>query len=383
MLSQGARVLVRADLNVPLRDGRVGDDRRIVSALPTLEWLRARGARLVVCSHLGRPKGSPDERCSLAPVAAWLAELLGDEVPLAPAAFGPKVEPLVASLAPGQALLLENLRFDPGEEANDPAFATNLADGCEAYVNDAFGSSHRAHASIVGPPAVLPCAAGHLLHHEVEVLMGLLDQPDRPFVAVLGGVKVSDKLGVVDALLSRCDTILVGGAMAFTFLVAQGSAVGDSLVEAEMVDECRRLLSSGRVRLPSDAVVARDVSAVADTRVVDSAAIPDGWRGLDIGPATADAFATEIGQAATVLWNGPMGVFEVEAFASGTRRVAEAVAVCGGFTVAGGGDSAAAIRHFGLADRIDHVSTGGGALLELIEHGDLPGLAALRRGPRP
>jgi phosphoglycerate kinase len=279
-------------------------------------------------------------------------------------------------------IVLENLRFEPGETANDPEFVTDMTDGIDCYVNEAFGASHRAHASIVGPPGVVPSAGGWLLDREVEVLSRLLHEPSKPFVAVLGGAKVSDKLGVIGALLDRCDSILVGGAMAFTFLLAQGHSVGDSLVEPDMVDECRRLLETGRVRIPSDVVVAQEIDEQAETRTVSASAMPDGWTGLDVGPGTAAEFADVIAAARTVLWNGPMGVFEVAPFAPGTRAVADAVADCKGFTVIGGGDSAAAIREFGLADRIDHVSTGGGASLELIEHGDLPGLVALREGKR-
>jgi phosphoglycerate kinase len=377
-LTEGDRVLVRVDFNVPLRDSRVEDDLRIVTALPTLEWLLDRGAKVVACGHLGRPKGAPDPQCSMTPVAARLGELLGVEVPLAPTTTGSVVEDLIGDLAPGSLLMLENLRFDPGETADDPAFAANLTGASDAYVNEAFGASHRAHASIVGPPRLVPSAAGRLLVREVEVLSRLLDGAERPFVAVLGGAKVSDKLGVIRALLERCDTILVGGAMAFTFLVAQGSSIGDSLVEPEMVRECDALLATGRVRVPTDVVVARDITPDAEVLVVPAGGITDGWKGLDVGPETADAFAAEIDGAATVLWNGPMGVFEVAPFAAGTKRVAEAVAACAGFTVVGGGDSAAAVRQLGLADRVDHVSTGGGASLEFIEQGDLPGLAALR-----
>jgi phosphoglycerate kinase len=378
----GARVLVRVDCNVPLRDGRVEDDLRITTALPTLTWLLERDARVIVCGHLGRPKGVSDPQLTLAPVAARLGELLGVDVPLAPGVVGPRVEEEMAALDPGRVLMLENLRFDPGETANDPAFATNLVIGCDAYVNDAFGASHRPHASIVGPPVVLPSAGGRLLEREVEVLSRLLGDPARPFVAILGGAKVSDKLGVIDALLDRCDLILVGGAMAFTFLAAQGYTVGDSLLEPGMVDECRRLLDSGRVRVPSDVVVAVDIADDATTRIVPASAMPDGLKGLDVGPETAATFADEIAGAATVLWNGPMGVFEVAPFAAGTRSVAEAVAACRGFTVVGGGDSAAAVRQLGFADQVDHVSTGGGASLEFIETGDLPGLVALRKGRR-
>jgi phosphoglycerate kinase len=381
-LHKDERVLVRVDVNVPLRDGVVEDDLRISTVLPTVRFLLGRRARVVLCGHLGRPKGRPDPRYSMAPVARRLGELLGAEVPLAPAVTGPEVEPILASAAPGTVVMLENLRFEPGEEADDPALAVNLTTGCDGYVNEAFGASHRSHASIVGPPRLLPSAAGRLLEREVEVLSRLLDGAARPFVAALGGAKVSDKLGVIEALLARCDTVLVGGAMAFTFLLAQGYSVGDSLVEPDKVDECRRLLDTGRVRVPTDIVIGRDMTAETEVRTVAARAIPGGWRGLDVGPGTAAEYADVIATAATVLWNGPMGVFELEPFAAGTRVVADAVAECPGFTVVGGGDSAAAVRRFGLADRVDHVSTGGGASLEFIEQGDLPGLAALRNGRR-
>jgi phosphoglycerate kinase len=381
-LERGTRVLVRVDFNVPLDEGRVVDDLRITSSLPTIEWLRDRHAVVIVCGHLGRPDGKPDPRYSMAPVASRLGELLGREVPLAPAIYGPRVEPLIASSGPGDVVMLENLRFDPGETACDPAFCTNLAGLADVYVNEAFGASHRAHASIVGPPQVLPHAGGRLLVREVEVLSSLLEQPKRPFVAILGGAKVHDKLGVIESLLDRCDRVLVGGAMAFTFLLAQGKRVGDSLVQPEMVEECRRLLETGRVALPVDMVIARDATPGAATRIVGAGAIPDGWKGLDIGPETAAIYSDEIAAAKTILWNGPMGLFEVAPFAAGTRAVAEAVAGARGFSVVGGGDSAAAVRQMGLADRIDHVSTGGGASLELIERGDLPGLEALRQKER-
>ncbi len=379
-IRRGATVLVRVDFNVPLRDGRVSDDLRITTALPTLRSLLEHDTRVVACGHLGRPKGAPDPQYSMAPVAARLGELLDTDVPLAPGVVGTAVDSCIASLGPGEITMLENLRFEPGETKNDAVFTANLVSGCDLYVNEAFGASHRAHASIVGPPYVVPCAGGQLLEREVHVLSRLLDGAERPFVAVLGGAKVSDKLGVISALLERADTLLVGGAMAFTFLVARGNGVGDSLVEPEMVDECLRLLQTGRVRVPTDVVIAQEIDESAETRTVDADAIPDGWKGLDIGPGTAATFVDDIAGAATVLWNGPMGVFEVTPFAVGTRTVAEAVADCRGFTVVGGGDSAAAIREFGLADRVDHVSTGGGATLEYIEHGDLPGLVALREG---
>jgi phosphoglycerate kinase len=379
-LRKGTRVLLRADFNVPLRDGEIDDDLRITAALPTIAWLREHECAIVACSHLGRPKGKADPKYSLAPVARRLAELLDCDVPLAPKVTGPDAFSRAASLGARDVLLLENLRYDPGEEANDPAFATNLSELGDVYVDDAFGAAHRAHASIVGPPTVMPGAAGRLLAREVDALGRLLNDPAHPFVAVLGGAKVSDKLGVIDALLERCDTILIGGAMAFTFLVAQGDSVGDSLVEPDHVERCKGLLATGRVLVPTDIVVAQEMSESASTRHVGATGIPDGWKGLDIGPETAGTYADVIADAATVMWNGPMGVFEMAPFAAGTRAVAEACADTRGFTVVGGGDSASAVRQFGLAERIDHVSTGGGASLELLELGDLPGLRALRRG---
>lgn len=375
------RVLVRADFNVPVRDGVITDDLRIASALPTIQWLRDRGAAVVVATHFGRPKGVPDPQYSLAPVAQRLGELLDTEVALAPEVVGVTAADMQLSLAPGDVMMLENLRFHPGETANDPAFSVSLSEPVDAYVNDAFGACHRAHASVVGPPLILPSAAGRLLEREVEVLSGMLDAPKHPFVAILGGAKVSDKLGVIEALLDRCDTILVGGAMAFTFFAAQGRAIGDSLVEPDRVDDCKHLLATGRVQVPIDVVIAQEMTETATTRIVgNGGGIPDGWKGLDIGPESAAIFSDAIADARMVLWNGPMGVFEMAPFASGTQAIAHAVAECSGFTIIGGGDSAAAVRQFGLADEIDHVSTGGGASLELIEHGDLPGLAALRKG---
>ena len=379
-LERGSRVLVRIDCNTPLRDGEVSDDLRLTTVLPTIAWLREQGAAVVLCGHLGRPKGAPDPQYSLAPVAKRLSELLGAPVPLASAVVGPAASDMIASLAPGEVMLLENLRFEAGETRNDTGFTVSLCEPVDAYVNEAFGASHREHASIVGPPPILPSAAGLLLLREVEVLSGLLHGAAHPFVAVLGGSKVSDKLAVIEALLERCDTILVGGAMAFTFLVAQGHSIGDSLVELDRVDDCRRLLDTGRVHVPVDVVIAQEISETAEVKVVKAGRIPDGWKGLDIGPETAVLFSDMIDEARTLLWNGPMGVFEVTPFAAGTRTIAEAVADCSGFTVIGGGDSGAAIRQFGLADRVDHVSTGGGASLELIELGDLPGLRALREG---
>ncbi len=359
----GKRVLVRADFNVPLRDGVITDDLRIRAALPTIEWLQAAGAEVTACSHLGRPKGAPDPRWSMDPVRERLAEL------------APEVT------------LLENLRFHPGETANDPAFVRQLIDGQDAYVLDAFGAAHRAHASVVGPPQFLPSAAGRLLQREVEVLLPLRSDPRRPFVVVLGGSKVSDKLGVIEALGQVADTMLIGGGMCFTFLAAQGHEVGDSLLEADQVETCRRLLDSGmRIVVPTDVVALGPDGEIGDPaaggEVVNVGAdVPAGFRGLDIGPGTAAEFADLLASAGTVFWNGPMGVFEDPRFAAGTRVVAEALASAGGFTVVGGGDSAAAVAEFGLAADMDHISTGGGASLELLEQGDLPGLAALRAAP--
>jgi len=356
----GQRVLVRCDFNVPLADGEITDDLRIRAALPTLRYLQDAGAHVTGCSHLGRPKGAPDPAYSMDPVRRRLAEL------------APGVE------------LLENLRFEPGETADDPAFVARLVDGQDVYVNDAFGASHRAHASVVGPPRHLPSAAGRLLAREVEVLGGLRTSARRPFVGIMGGAKVSDKLGVIDALLDVVDELIVGGGMCFTFLAARGANVGSSLLEEDMVETCARLLDSGApIHLPLDVTAlgpggkVGDPSAGGEVRQVGTS-MPDGWMGLDIGPGTAVEFCDLIAEARTVLWNGPMGVFEDERFAAGTRTVAEAVAECRGFSVVGGGDSAAAARQFGVDDRMDHVSTGGGAALELIEQGDLPGLAALR-----
>jgi phosphoglycerate kinase len=361
---------VRVDFNVPLgheADGTgtrvvVEDDFRIRAALPTLSWLTERGAEVTTCTHLGRPKGTVDPRFDVGPVRDRLSRI-----------------------APGVALL-DNLRFDPGEEANDPGFLDRLVDGYEAYVNDAFGASHRAHASIVGPPTRLPSAAGFLVAREVEVLGGLLLSPSRPFVVVVGGAKVAEKLGVLRALLDRVDQLLVGGGMAFTFLAAQGHAMGASLLDAGRIDGCGRLLeeAGGRIVLPTDFValgpggaVGQGASGRGEVRIVGTD-IPRGWRGLDIGPETAGTFADIVAPAGTVFWNGPMGMFEDDRFAAGTRTVAQAVADSKGFSIVGGGDSASALDRLGLAGRVGFVSTGGGASLELLEHGDLPGLEALR-----
>ncbi len=383
----GRRVLVRVDYNVPLTDGRVGDDLRIAESLPTVTQLRDTGARVILMSHLGRPKGKVVDELRLAPVAARLTELLGSPVQCARDVVGEDARRIVGGLGDGDVALLENLRFEPGEEANDPEFAAALASLGEAYVDDAFGAAHRAHASVVGVPEQLGrevSVAGHLLTKELQTLSRLLDDPPRPFVAILGGAKVSDKLTVIDSLLQRVDALLIGGAMCFTFIAAAGGRIGASRVEDDQLDTVRDLVSTARdrgisVHLPTDVVAATDFAADADHEVVPADAIPDGRMGLDIGPDTVRAFAEALQGAGSVLWNGPMGVFEWDAFAAGTRGVAEAVAGCGGFTVIGGGDSAAAIRQMGLADQVSHVSTGGGASLEFIEGRDLPGVAALRR----
>ena len=366
---EGRRVLVRVDYNVPLTTGadgaaHVADDFRVQATLPTLQWLVARGAEVTTCAHLGRPGGTPGPATDLAPVRGLLGEL-----------------------APGVALL-DNLRWDPGEEAGDDAYARRLVEGFDCYVNDAFGASHRAHASIVGPPQWLPSAAGRLLEREAQVLGGLLGDPARPFVAVVGGAKVKDKLGVLRSLLGRVDRLVVGGGMAFTFLAAAGHEVGGSLVDPAHLHDCRVLLdeAGGRILLPTDVVAMDPGGTIGDgaagsgeVQVVTE--VPDGWRGLDIGPGTAERFAAALADAGTVLWNGPMGVFEDDRFADGTRAVAQAVAACGGQSIVGGGDSAAALDRLGLRSQVGFVSTGGGASLELLEHGDLPGLAALRSAP--
>ena len=378
------RVLVRCDFNVPLRDGAVGDDTRIRTAVPTLRELLDRGAVLVCCSHLGRPKGV-DEALRLRPVAARLGELLGLEVTALDEVTGPAATGAAAAAGPGSVVLLENLRFDPRETKNDPGFADELAALAEVYVDDAFGAAHRAHASVVGVAERLPSAAGRLMEREVEALTRVRDAPERPFVAILGGAKVSDKLGVVDALVERVDALLVGGAMAFTFIAAAGGRVGASLVEPERFDDVREAMQEADERgvaleLPSDVLAATSPTEGVEVRTVPSGEIPNGLMGLDVGPHTVGAFGVTISRARTIFWNGPMGVFEVEAFAGGTKAVAEAVARSGAFSVVGGGDSVAALEAIGMAGQVDHASTGGGASLEFVEGRELPGLAVLMQG---
>ncbi len=376
----GKRVLVRVDFNVPLADGEVVDDMRIRAAVPTIEELRGRGARVVLVSHLGRPKDR-EPSLSLAPVAKRLGELIGTQVRLAPGVVGEDVARAVGELGDGDVLLLENVRYEAGETKNDPDLARSLASLADVYVDDAFGAAHRAHASTEGVARLVDeRAAGLLLEREVSTLMGVLEDPARPLVSVLGGAKVSDKIGVIDRFRETADTIIIGGAMCFPFLAAQGHSVGDSLCAEDDVELARRTLeesSGAELRLPVDLIVGDRFAEDAETRTIDGVDVPDGWMGLDIGPQSAREYAEVIGQAGTVFWNGPMGAFELEPFAAGTHAVAEAVAAAPGTTVVGGGDSAAALRQFGLEDEVTHLSTGGGATLELIEGKQLPGVEAL------
>ncbi|MCS6925642.1 MAG: phosphoglycerate kinase [Candidatus Binatia bacterium] len=377
----GKRVLVRVDFNVPLENGRVADDTRIRAALPTIQYLVAQGAKTILCSHLGRPKGKPDPQHSLRPVAERLSQLLQQPVPLAPDCVGPQVEALVAALRPGELVLLENLRFHAEEEANEEGFARALATLAEVYVNDAFGAAHRAHASTAGVAAWLPAVAGFLMEKELKFLGQALAAPARPFVAILGGAKVSDKIAVIENLLGKVDTLLIGGGMANTFLKAQGREVGDSLVENDKLEVAQTLLHQGgsRLVLPIDVVIADRFAADAQRRAVSVDAVPHGWRILDIGPQTVAHFTRALHGARTVVWNGPMGVFELAPFAEGTFAIARALAeLPGATTIVGGGDSAAAAEQAGVAERMTHISTGGGASLEFLEGKVLPGVAVLQ-----
>jgi phosphoglycerate kinase len=381
-ITTGQAVLARVDFNVPLEGGRVTDDARIRAALPTIELLLEKGVRLVLCSHLGRPKGR-DPETSLGPVSARLDELIDAQVHQAPEVVGPEVRRGVDRLEPGAVLVLENTRWERGETENDPALARELASLGDAYVNDAFGAAHRVHASTAGVAEYLrPAVAGLLLEREVVTLRSIVESPERPLVVILGGAKVTDKIALIERFLDTADALLIGGAMCFSFFRAQGISTGDSLVEEEGVELARRALekadsSKCRLRLPVDIVAGDQFDAGAEHHELDGVEVPDGWMGLDVGPRTAAAYAEEVAKAGTVFWNGPMGAFELEPFAAGTRAVAEAVARAGGTTVVGGGDSGAALAEFGLADHVDHLSTGGGASLELLEGKPLPGLEVL------
>ncbi len=381
---KGKRVLVRVDYNVPLNaQGAVADDKRIVASLPTVQYLLEQGARVILCSHLGRPKGERKMEFSLKPVAERLAQLLpGVKIAFAEDCIGPEAQQKAMALQNGEILLLENLRFHKEEEKNDPAFAKELASLAELYVSDAFGTVHRAHASTVGVAAYLPAVAGFLIGRELSIMGEALENPERPFVAILGGAKVADKIGVIKNLLQKCDTLIVGGGMAYTFFKAKGYEIGDSLLDAESIGLAGELMEEAKQRgvkllLPVDTVVADSFSADAKYKTVKSDAIPAGWQGLDIGEETRALFEAEIKNAKTVIWNGPMGVFEFPAFAKGTAAVAEACAQCAGTTIIGGGDSAAAVNQLGFGDKMTHISTGGGASLEFLEGKDLPGVAAL------
>ena len=373
------RVLVRVDFNVSVKDGEVTDDTRIRRALPTIRYLLEEGARPVLISHLGRPKGEPDQKYAMDPVAARLQELLGEPVDKLDAAVGPEVVEALDDWDGRGVVLLENSRFYPGETSNDPGFADQLAALADLYVNDAFGAAHRAHATTVGVAERLPAAAGLLMEEEIDYLDKVLEDPERPFVAILGGAKVSDKLGVIESLLETADSLLIGGAMGFTFFQALGYEVGDSLVEEDYLKEAKRLMEEAgdRLVLPVDVVVAETMEEGAETETVVTGGIPSGKMGLDIGPETVDLFEGHISGASTIFWNGPMGVFEIDAFAKGTEGVARAVAESGATSVVGGGDSVAAVNKLGLEDRMSHISTGGGASLEYVEGKDLPGIAVL------
>lgn len=381
----GKKVLVRCDFNVPLKDGKITSDKRIVEAVPTIKYLLANGAAVILCSHMGKPKGEVNPKYTLAPVAARLTELLGVNVPLAPDTIGAETKKLAAALKPGEVLLLENTRFDAREEKNDPEFARELASMAEIFVNDAFGAAHRAHASTAGVAMYggLPAVCGYLIQKEITVMGKALEDPVRPFVAILGGAKVSDKIGVINNLLEKVDTLIIGGGMAYTFFKAKGNDVGTSICEMDKLDLARGMIEKAHERkvnflLPVDNVIGKEYDENTTFMRIYSDSIPDGWMGLDIGEKTQELFSKSIAGAGTVVWNGPMGVSEWENFASGTRAVAKAVAESGAVSIIGGGDSAAAVEKLGYADKMTHISTGGGASLEFLEGLELPGIACLQ-----
>nr|WP_200805824.1 phosphoglycerate kinase [Edaphobacillus lindanitolerans] len=379
---RGKRVFCRVDFNVPQEDGNITDDTRIRAALPTIRQLSGDGAKVILASHLGRPKGKVNEDMRMTAVGGRLSELLGREVMTLRESVGPEAEKAVSGMKEGDVILLENVRFHEGEEKNDPELAKQFASLADLYVNDAFGAAHRAHASTAGIAEHLPAVSGLLMEKELDVLGKALADPERPFTAIIGGAKVKDKIGVIDYLLEKVDHLLLGGGLSYTFSKAQGFDTGNSLVEEDKVDLARSFIEKAKekgveLHLPVDAVVASEFSADAETKVVSIESIPSGWMGLDIGPETAEEYADVIRKSKSVLWNGPMGVFEMDAFADGTRKVAEAAAGTEGYTIIGGGDSAAAVEKFGLAGRMDHISTGGGASLEFMEGKDLPGVSAL------
>ncbi|WP_156288399.1 phosphoglycerate kinase [Oceanobacillus salinisoli] len=379
---KGKKVFCRVDFNVPMKDGEVTDDTRIRAALPTIEHLSENGAKVILSSHLGRPKGQVVEELRLDPVAKRLSELSGKEVVKTDAVYGEEVNEAIAGLNDGDLLLIENVRFEAGEEKNDPQLAQNFADMADFYVNDAFGAAHRAHVSTTGVAEKLPAAAGFLLEKEIEVLGKALENPDRPFTAIIGGAKVKDKINVIDNLLEKVDNLIIGGGLAYTFIKAQGHEIGKSLLEEDKIDLAKEFMKKAEEKgvnmvLPVDAVVADDFSETANTKEVAIEEIPADWEALDIGPKTREKYSKIVSDSKLVIWNGPMGVFELNVFANGTKAVAEALANTEGYTIIGGGDSAAAVEKFDLADQMDHVSTGGGASLEFMEGKVLPGVAAL------
>ncbi len=379
---QGKKVLVRCDFNVKMENGVITSDKRIVASLPTIKYLIANGAKVILCSHLGRPKGEVVPEFSLAPVAARLSELLGQEVKMAKDVVGESAQALAADLKDGEVLLLENVRYEKGETKNDPELSKKFADLAELYVNDAFGSAHRAHSSTTGVADHLPAACGYLIQKEIEFIGGALENPQRPLVAILGGAKVSDKIGVITNLIDKCDTLIIGGGMAYTFMKSMGYEIGTSLLEADKIELAAEMMKKAEEKgvkflIPVDNKVGKEYKADTEAKVVDSDKIPEGWMGLDIGPKTQKIFAEAVKDAGTVIWNGPMGVSEWEAFASGTMAVATAIAESGAISIIGGGDSAAAIQKLGFTDKMSHISTGGGASLEYLEGKELPGIAAL------